>query len=83
MATPFKLMQRMTVSSETERLREVNNKMQRCLEEALMKNISLQEVNPMKQHCQWSVLHVYTLKSVPIFVLTSSHGQLPKIRSDP
>ena len=44
-ATPLKLVQRMTGSTEMERLREINNKMQRCLEEALMKNISLQKVN--------------------------------------
>ena len=43
-ATPLRFMQRVTGSSEIERLREINSKMQRCLEEALMKNISLQEV---------------------------------------
>lgn len=60
-ATPLRLMQRMTGSSETERLREINSKMQRCLEEALMKNISLQEVSVMKYLCQWSPMHVYQL----------------------
>lgn len=65
-ATPLRFMQRMTGSSETERLREINSKMQRCLEEALMKNISLQEVCGVviiivSQHYQLSPLCVYPL----------------------
>ena len=43
MISPLKLMQRMR-GSTSESLQETNRKMQRALEEALMKNIHLQKV---------------------------------------
>ena len=44
MVSPLKLMQRMRGGGGTENLLETNRKMQRALEEALMKNIHLQKV---------------------------------------
>lgn len=44
MVSPLKLMQRIRSGGGSESLQETNRKMQRALEEALMKNIHLQKV---------------------------------------
>lgn len=48
MVSPLKLMQRMRTGGGSESLQETNRKMQRALEEALMKNIHLQKVCHLK-----------------------------------
>ena len=53
--SPMKLMP-WTRSSKEDTLEEINRKMQRALEEALMKNIHLQEVLYITLHtCQFTV----------------------------
>ena len=73
--SPMKLVQKISAGAELDRAKDINGKLQRSLEEALMKNISLQQVHVCcirklafhkSQFCKYTVQCKLPIRTQPL-----------------